>query len=284
VIDAKNMRMRILCEDRTPAKIEEAATFIDACASNYAHWLSEVLPRIASFCSVKKFENIPIIVNHGLHKNIMESLAFLVGQEREIILLPVGRSIKVKRLYMTSVTGYLPFEQRGKPEVNFSHGLFSPSPLDLIRKQVFALLNELQVQDFPRKIYLCRNSSVRKLNNSLMIEREFALCGYVFIEPEKLSFIQQVVLFANAKEIAAPTGAALANALFCKTGTRIAIFMSKHENMIYRYWLNMFSPFKFRITYVLGEIDADNSLGLHGDYSLALNDVKDFLTFNRCDE
>jgi capsular polysaccharide biosynthesis protein len=284
VIDVKNMRMRILREDSKPENIEVAATFIDACASNYAHWLSEVLPRISSFCSVKKFEKIPIIVNYGLHKNIMESLAFLVGSEREIILLPVGRSISVKRLYVTSATGYLPFEQRGEPVVNFSHGLFSPPPLDLIRKQLFTLFDELQAQELPQKIYLCRDSGVRKLNNSLKIEREFALRGYIFVEPEKLTFLQQVVLFANAKEVAAPTGAALANAIFCKTGTQIIIFMSKHKKMIYRYWLNMFSPFGFQITYLLGKIDANHSLGLHGDYSLALNDVRDFLTFNKRNE
>lgn len=282
-LDPGKMRIRLLRRDALAEIIPAAAVFVDACAANYAHWLSEVLPRIASFCSIVKFEKIPIIVNDGLHANIMDSLSAVVGSEREVIMLPVGVGIQVRTLYVTSVTGYVPFGKRGKL-LDHNHGLFHPSALDLLRRQIFKFTDKLQPIVSPKKIYLRRNSDVRKLINSLEIECQFALHGYQFVDVERLTFLEQVNLFVNADEIVAPTGAGLVNAIFCKPETRITIFMSKHENMIYRYWLSMYATFNFAITNILGRIEKNYHRGIHGDYSLALSDISEFLNSNGGDK
>lgn len=274
VIDTKRMRMRLLRHDSAPEHMTVAASFVDACAPNYAHWLTEVLPRIAAFCTVAQYKNVPIIVNDGLHCNIMESLALIVGPEREIITLPVGRGVQVERLYVTSVAGYVPFEQRDKSLTGHSHGLFNPFAIDLVRKQVFAYVEKILPLHSPEKVYLVRNSGVRKLTNAPVVEKHFLSNGYVYVNPEKLSFTQQAVLFANAKEVASPTGAALANVIWLKPGGRTIVFMSKHKCMIYRYWLNIFAPFDTDVTYILGDIDANSHLGIHGDFSLKEKNIK----------
>jgi len=59
---------KISRSNKAPLKtinIKEGASFNDACASNYAHWLTEVLPRIAVFCSTEQHKNIPLIVDAG---------------------------------------------------------------------------------------------------------------------------------------------------------------------------------------------------------------------------
>lgn len=275
VIDSKNGRIRLLCHDDDPERIPIAATFIDACASNYAHWLTEVLPRVAAFCSQEQFANIPIIVNAGLHQNLMESLAMVAGPEREVFLLPTGRAIHVNHLYLTSATGYVPFARRNARLTGHSHGLFSPLALDLLRSRILPFLDHLALDEGPKKIYLRRTTTARQVTNTSEIEELLIANGYTALVPENLTFLQQVRFFRGAKAVLAPTGASLANAIFCAPGTVVGIMMAKHEEMIYRYWTDMVGPLGMATTYVLGQISPDSVNGIHSDYYIARNDVID---------
>lgn len=277
LVDPGSLRIRFLLYDEMPEHLPAAASFVDACAPNYAHWLTEVLPRIAAFCASEQFKAVPIVVNDGLHRNIMESLFLVVGSEREIITLPIGRALQVDALYLTSVAGYVPFGRRNNKLDGHSHGMFSPPAFELIRKQVAPIVEKLPEQVWPEKIYLRRNSGARKFTNAMELEELLVAQGYDIIEPEKLTFLQQVQLFRNAKEIISPTGAALSSAIFCNPGTRLGILMAKHENMIYGYWLNMLAPLHINISYVLGEVVKNHDLGIHADFSVDCSNVVELL-------
>jgi capsular polysaccharide biosynthesis protein len=277
LIDAKKKRMRLLRHDVAPERVPVAAVFVDACALNYAHWLTEVLPRIAAFCAEEQFASIPIIVNDGLHHNIMESLYLITGPEREIITLPVGRAIQADSLYITSVAGYVPFERRKNKLSGHSQGVFSPKALDILRDHLNPLCQKATSKGWPEKIFLRRNSGVRKIYNAAEIEKLLIARGYVIVEPEKLTFLQQIQLFSNVKEIVSSTGAALANAIVCKAGTQVTVLMGKHENMIYRYWINLLNPFGIKVNYLLGNIIDQGSLGIHGDFAVNIADFVELL-------
>lgn len=277
LIDPAKNRIRWLLHDDSPEKLPAAAAFVDACATNYAHWLTEVLPRIAAFCTEEQFKDIPIVVNDGLHKNIMESLFLVTGEGREIITLPIGRALQVEALYLTSVAGYVPFERRNNKIQNHSHGIFNPNAFELIRNQVSSFTENIPEEAWPEKIYIRRNSGARKVTNAEDLEWLFVGQGYVIVEPEKLSFLEQVQLFRNAKKIISPTGAALSNAIFCKPWVRVGVLMAKHENMIYRYWANMLSPLGIVVSYVIGDIIDDHSNGFHADFYIDENNIHKLL-------
>lgn len=277
LIDPKSGRIRWLLHDEAPEPIPVAATFVDACALNYAHWMTEVLPRVVLFCIEEQFKGVPIVVNEGLHHNIMESLFAVAGSDREIITLPIGRALAVDKLHLTSVTGYVPFEQRTKRLSGHSHGVFNPRAFEILRNHLNALGQKIEEEAKTEKIFLRRNSGARKVTNSTELERLLTARGYVIVEPEKLTFLQQIQLFNNAKEIVASTGAALSNAIFCKPGTHVAILMAKHENMIYRYWCNMLTPIQIKVSYVLGNIVENRDLGIHANFLVNTSDVVDLL-------
>jgi ABC-type polysaccharide/polyol phosphate transport system ATPase subunit/capsular polysaccharide biosynthesis protein len=276
-IDIKRMGLRLLHYDARSINIPVAATFLDACSSNYAHWMSEVLPRIAIFCNHKDYLGIPIIVDKELHPNIMDSLAIITGYDRKIILLPSRKAIRVERLLVMSVVGYLPFEIRKGYVGNRHHGLFNPHALNLIRNKSLLSLNLLPHQTWPQKIYIRRTSGARQVVNFAELEGELLLRGFVCIEPEKLTFVEQVALFANATDIVAPTGAALANAIFCQPSTRICILMSKHKNMIYGYWQSMLATFNLEITHILGDISCNQDFDLHANFYINSDDLRSYL-------
>jgi capsular polysaccharide biosynthesis protein len=277
LIDPKSSRVRWLLHDKMPEPIPVAATFVDACASNYAHWMTEVLPRIAMFCAEDRFHGVPVVVNDGLHENIMESLFLVVEAEREIITLPIGRALAVDELFLTSVTGYVPFDQRTAKLSGHSHGMFSPQALELLRNNMDAFEEQADGRGWPKKVFLRRNSGIRKLVNSAELEQYIVSRGYEIVEPEKLTFLQQMQLFRNAKAIFAPTGAALSNAIFCRPGAQIAVLMAKHKQMIYRYWHNLLTPIGMNVGSVLGSIVENHDLGIHGDFAVDIVDVMNLL-------
>lgn len=277
LIDPKSMQVQWLMKDETPESVAVAATFVDACALNYAHWMTEVLPRIALFCAEEQFHGVPIVVNHGLHKNIMESLFLVTGPEREIITLPIGRALAVGQLFITSVAGYVPFEPRKNKISRSSHGLFSPQAFEILRKHMGGLILKMETESYPDKIYLRRNSNVRKVTNSAALEKLLVARGYTIVEPEKLTFSQQAQLFYGAKIIIGPTGAAFANAVFCGAGAHVAILVSKHNDLAYGYWINMLTPLGINFNYIFGEVVENQDGGFHSNFEVKPSSLEDFL-------
>lgn len=273
LIDTKRKRIRWLLHDETPVSVPVAASFVDVCASNYAHWLTEVLPRIAVFCAEKQFYDVPIVVNDGLHKNIIDSLFLFAGNEHEIIFLPVGRALSVDKLYLTSVAGYVPFERRSKEFADHSHGVFSPRAFELIRNQVATFVEKLSEKSLPKKIYLRRNSGARKVTNSAELEALLVTQGYVIVDPEKLNFLTQVQLFSNAKIIVGSSGAAIANMIFCPFNTEIYIFISKNPDTSYWYWQNMARTSGKDVKYFLGDVTEKSNMGIHNDFIISSDEL-----------
>lgn len=276
-ISSKKRSIRWLLNDNAPVEIPVAATFSDACASNYAHWMTEVLPRIALFCAEPRFSHVPFVVNDGLHRNIMQSLFLIAGPDREIVTLPTGKALLVGELYVTSVAGYIPFGRRKGKLSGHSHGAFSLAALNVLRNAIDKKMHGFVGQVWPEKIFIRRNTGVRVVSNADEIERLLVSRGYVLVEPERLEFMHQIQLFRNAKQIISPTGAALSNAIFCAPDTRVSVLMGKHNNMIYRYWFNMLAPLQIKVFYVLGRIVKGYGQGIHGDFLVKKYDVIDLL-------
>jgi len=272
IINHKKNSVRWMLQDKSPQNAPKVASFIDACAPNYAHWLTEVLPRIAVFCSVGELSEIPIVVNTGLHKNIMESL-YLIAKNREIITLPIGAALIVDELYCTSVAGYVPFERRSKKVISNSHGLFSRQAFQMFKGQINSQRHALVKEgDLPRKIYIRRNSGIRKVTNSTQVERFLQAQGYTIVEPEKMNFLQQVQLFSHAEFVIGSSGAALANLIFCPKNAKIVILIGKYPDTSYWYWQNIACASGNVIRYIFGKITTTN-VGIHADFEIDLDDL-----------
>lgn len=253
-------------------RLAYAACFTDACAKNYAHWISEVLPRINIFCSVERWSNVPIIVDEGLHPNLIESLHAVVGTSREIFTISSGMCFHVDQLIVPSVTGYVPFERRSLKSKGFSHGHFSPSALYQLRQKLCNAF-ELPTIQLPKKIFIKRNSNIRNISNTHDIEACLNLLGFSVIEPEKLTIGQQIAFFANADTIVGATGAAFANLIFCKRTAHVVVLISTCKSLSYWYWQNMASAIGLRITYVLGKSIDRVGTDYHSDYLIEPTDV-----------
>lgn len=269
VILNKSLRkVRWLLYDPAPEVIPVAASFLDSCAANYAHWMTEVLPRIAIFCMDEAYKDIPILVNDGLHRNLIESLTIVAGSARKVIMVPFGKSLKVSKLYLTSAAGYVPFERRNNGLNEHSHGLFSPFAFGLLRASSDVFADSVE-GDWPDKIILRRKTGVRRVKNFADLESALVPKGFKVVETERLTFIQQVVLFSRAKIIIGSSGAAFASLMFAPKDAKIFILISKFPNTSYWYWQNIACSSGKKINYVLGSVEPGGN-SIHADFSIDL--------------
>ena len=83
----------------------------------------------------------------------------------------------------------------------------------------------------PRRVLICRSPSNSRnvTNRAAMIEALKAL-GFIAIQPDKLGFDEQALLFAQAEIIVCEFGAALSNAYFCPPHTKIVEIIAEGQH------------------------------------------------------
>ena len=187
---------------------------------NYFHWLQQMLPRliIAERSGFNRDDFAVFIVNDG-PKFIKESLSLL--------------GISDTKIQATSHDLHISSEQLIVPEAPLAG---NPSPwianfyLDYADK-----ISRSHALSYVPRIFVSRaKSSSRRIINEEAIYSVLAEYGFERVYTEDLSFVQQISIFHNAEVVCGPHGAGLANAFFCRPGTKlIEIFHPQHPNICY---------------------------------------------------
>ena len=251
--------------------LDVAAVFTDSCAPNYAHWLTEVLPRIHAGVEAGLSESVPFVIDSGLHSNIFSS-AKLLAEKHRLIELQKESSLHVNNLYMVGSAGYIPFDRRPSLRDDYSHGMFSSVALKSMKAKLSSLLGPAGAE-YPKKIILRRNSGARAMKNEERLALLLQDMGFSAVYPEKLTFEQQYHLFSGAECVVGATGAAMANLIFCQPSCRVIICISSHKSHSFGYWVNMASAVDNNITYVMGPVVGPRNQGIHADFVIDVNDV-----------
>lgn len=273
-MDVKQRRVKRVFHVGNEIKIDKAATFLDACAFNYAHWMTEVLPRISLFCSLREYKDVPIILDSGLHVNILDSLAYFVDQTREVFIMLERQNALVGKLFTVSCAGYVPFQPRIEGQETKNQGKFSKTAVGLIRdclKQQTVLDTDIQY----KKIFLKRASGYRNLKNSKEIEEFLGHMGFVSIDPAKLTFQEQFKIFSQADEIIGAIGAAFSNIIFCKPSCKLWVLLAENPKMLYWYWQVVANTASARVKYIIGVPDDESTV--HSDFYINLDVLRNSL-------
>ena len=83
----------------------------------------------------------------------------------------------------------------------------------------------------PARVLICRSATNSRnvINRAEMIEALKPL-GFAAVQPEKLPFDEQVLLWAEAEMIVCEFGAAMSNAIFCKPGTKLVEIIAEGQH------------------------------------------------------
>ena len=187
---------------------------------NYYHWLIEILP--AAFLSQRlgdEFQSYPFLVPEQYEKysSFRDSLeVFRAG--RSVVSMRSDRQYRIDDLVIIDSPVHGAFNLRAGiwPEVTD----YSQNTLVLTAFREY-ILNALAVSSTTseRNIFLARGNTRRNYNQDELIEIVKSF-GFEVVFPENLTFLEQMQLFQSASLVVGASGAAWANMLFCKTGSR----------------------------------------------------------------
>lgn len=252
-----------------------AVSLIGQCSSNYAHWLTETLPKLAVLDASGSFTDFPLLVDQGLHPNIVASLNLINCHQRKVIEVPRWSPMRVDRLVVISQPGYERYVPHGtsnrEPPPYLNN--FSRAALCKLREAVLLSLGDMAM-DSDRKIYLSRSrnsGNLRKITNITEIETIIQNADIQFIHPSEMTFREQVLACINAELIVGPIGASLANMIFAPKGCKIIALSPYYDDANYFYYVNLAGTLGHDIHFVLGEQVGTKHHPMHRNYHIDEN-------------
>ena len=185
-------------------------------STGYAHWILDYLPMLLLYEEIDD-GSIPILLDRTPERWQRESLT-AAGVDHSRLVAIGDRFVQVESLYVGSPLG--------------SPAQCHPRAADWLRQ---TFLPE-PVSHPDRRIYISRNAARRRqISNEEQLLPVLATYGIEVIRTEDLSFGEQVTLFASAKLIIAPSGAALANLVFAPSHATV-IDLAPVEHRYVGYW------------------------------------------------
>jgi capsular polysaccharide biosynthesis protein len=188
---------------------------------NYFHWMVDVLPRLEllrqsgiQFAEIDRFW-----INEVRSPFQQATLDHLGIPAAKWLSADRHPAITADRLTVPSFPSHL--------------GWAEAWVLNFLRQQFLPIASSHPCHE---RIYISRNQANhrRLLNEAAVIERLQSI-GFVVVEPEHLSFSEQIALFSQAKVIVAPHGGGLTNLIFASPGTIVIEFMTR-SYMRHYYW------------------------------------------------
>ncbi|WP_304279640.1 DUF563 domain-containing protein [Caulobacter segnis] len=180
---------------------------------NYAHFLLESLPALRALKVAGALEPFPAVSPP------------LLPWQRALLNLMLGDP-KTMPIEIDA-----PAVRLGEAVFAVSRGLGPDAPtLRSVRDDILRSAAPAAPVEGPRHLYVSRQGATRQaLLNEPELETALAARGYAIVRPESLSVRELIALFHHADSIVAPSGAALANMLFCKPGARIIEIQSDED-------------------------------------------------------
>ena len=179
--------------------------------SNYSSWILGQIPRLHLYKMASP--RLKIALHGDARPFHLQSLASLGIGEDQIIRIDPSSSLRAREMYYAT-------------------------PTFLNQNIAFACLEPLRdtAEQYAepgegRSLYIARSAlgpdHDRLIRNETEIEAILQSRGFEIIHPQHLSFAEQARLFASARRIVAPFGAAWANAVFCKPGVKACMIRTK---------------------------------------------------------
>ncbi len=268
-------------------QLNAAISLLGNCSGNYAHWLTENLPKLILIDEHIEYTNLPILVDDWIHPTLLSTIDFFNKNKREIFYVSRWQTVDIIRLIDLSPPSYTPpesrvyFESRNLPTPSHEYFIFSKYSLNKLQTIAWDLTKDTSPPTNKKRIYLKRavksTGNGRLIVNADEIDNIIERYGFIPVSPADMSFEQQITLFKQAEFVVSPIGAALINTLFTPKGCKIICLSPYYEKANYFYFSNFMGILGHEIHYVIGsQVETDNMSDhiQHKNYLIKLRDLE----------
>jgi hypothetical protein len=211
--------------------INDQCLVLSTGTNSLGHYLFE---SIIKLYYVKNNNNIKIIINNKISKDIIEILLSYGFKKNQILIKPIFENWRIKELVLPS----LAYFEMSKQESNF---------LSRIDKK-----STYKIKNFYDKIYISRRDATdsRNLINEIEIEEFLKSQGYKIILTSDIRLNDKIEILSNAKIIITPVGAGIHNVYFCKRIKAKVILIGTKRYFHQKYFLQLSYFKKIKLYFV----------------------------------
>jgi hypothetical protein len=239
---------------KSKRKINKAILLSGQCSGNYAHWITELLPKICYADTNESYNDYPLVIDNWAHPVFERSAILVSNNAREIIKINPYERCNIKRVLDVSMTSYIPVEINISNNQKFSPYQFSKDALERLRLCVLSKINKSESST--KKIFLkrdpCNVGNNRLLINTREIEEIAENNGYTIMDPAYSTFEDQAFIFSKATHIISPIGAALSNLVFNNRNCNVMILSPHFPGSNYSFFSSLLGVLDHNIKYLLG--------------------------------
>jgi capsular polysaccharide biosynthesis protein len=278
----------ILEVPRGTKRLYGAISLLGQCTGNYAHWLTETLPKLVILDDLPGYEDAPILIDGWIHPVFKESIELLSMYQREIVQLERWERMSLNCMVDISPPAYVPPEYRSfilsgeLPVTGYDVFPFSRLALDMLRDRATAVVQDAAINSDKgkgRRLYLQRKKdscgNARNIVNMSNVEKIIQQYDFEVVDPATLSLPEQIEIFSEAGFIISPVGAALANAIFARPGCNIIALSPYYRNANYYYFSNLMGVLGHELHYVIGPQVGKGGHPLHRNYRIDENALRE---------
>lgn len=269
--------LAVVLHRRYPSHIARGAHLMHEYASNYFHMITELLPRLIAAEDGGLDPDLPLLIQEGLHPNLLELLAVINHRNRSLIPLESRLIYTIDELHFISDVASIQdvYERQRHPEETVLHRGLTRR----VAEQVIAALAPGAPPERSRRLYVRRGSRYRGLLNEQAVEEMLIREGFEVVLMDGLSVAAQIALFRQAKLVVAPTGAAVTNILWCQPDTQVCVLAARHDAMPVEIWVQLGAAVGCRVVpmYCDRAYDLDDIYSMHDNYSVDLMQLREMI-------
>lgn len=189
-----------------------AISLVTMKGEQFYHWIYDLLPKLASLerAGISIHDADAIIINSTKSRFMKDTLEALGIPMEKVVDTQTYQHLKADELIVPSTPA----------------GVGNPTRwiCDFLRARFLPLKAELPKGTSERVLISRANAPARKVLNEDAIEKVAVKYGFKKYTLEKMSYLEQVALFNQAKIILTPHGAGLSGLVYCEEGTQILEF------------------------------------------------------------
>lgn len=176
--------------------------------ANFGHWLVDGATVLALAAETVRARQLTVVVGNYASIKMRAIVLDTINQfapNAKVLQHPDKEVWQFKELYYVTPPHVPPLFK-------------SPEALRRVRA---AFVSTIGAAEPHRKLFVSRSGAAnRRVVNEAEVFEVCAARGFEFVQPEKLSLVEQAKIFAEATTIVGAKGAALTNCLFCAPGAK----------------------------------------------------------------
>ncbi|MGU3330305.1 glycosyltransferase family 61 protein [Methylobacterium mesophilicum] len=233
----------------------------------YGHWLLEFVPRMLCFNDPACPAEFPLCVDDGMPETHRQIIALMDTRDRPIVTLPPVAT-RFRELGLAPVPAFFPFDTR--PGLPIYDAIWPQDILAAVRDRILERLaaDGVDLQRTGRRIILSRRGfTQRQLVNEAEIVEMLRPHGFEVVQPEQLTFAEQVQMYHAADIIIGSASSALINCIFCRPGARVVALAHESPEFYFRGFTSFVESSGARLLFVRGTtLQAEGVHPMHANY------------------